>query len=52
MVFFSKNKKTAISRLKRLAKTDKYYKGKIPVLAKKQISHSTKWKTWKIRRKK
>jgi len=50
MVFFSKNKKTAIKRMKELAKRDKHYKGKVPVLAEKQISHSSGWKTWKLKR--
>jgi len=42
MVFFSKNKKTAEARAKRLGQ-----KGKV-VLAKNQIKHISGWKTWKI----
>ena len=49
MTFFSKNKQTAIKRVRKLAKTDKRYKGKNPVLAEKQISHSSRWKTWKLK---
>jgi hypothetical protein len=49
MVFFSKNKKTAIARVKKLAKKESYYKGKTPVLAEKQIQHSSGWKTWKLK---
>ncbi len=48
MAFFSKNKKTAVARVKKLAKSDKYYKNKTAKLAKRQIAHSSKWKTWKI----
>jgi hypothetical protein len=51
MVFFSKNKKTAMIRVKKLAKSDKQYKNKIPVLADKQIHHVAGWKTWKLKSK-
>lgn len=51
MVFFSKNKKTAIARLNKLSKRDKFYKDKEPILAKDQIKHGAGWKTWKIRKK-
>ena len=48
MVFFSKDKKSATERVRKLAKSDKTYKGKIPVLAERQIQHSSGWKTWKL----
>ena len=48
MVFFSKNKRTAIARIKKLAKRESYYRGKTPVLAKKQIAHVSGWKTWRL----
>jgi len=47
MVFFSKNKKTALARLKKLAKRDKSYANKTVKLAKNQIKHAAGWKTWK-----
>ena len=51
MVFFSKNKKSAIQRVNKLSKSDKYYKNKEPILSKDQIEHINKWKTWKLRKK-
>jgi len=49
MVFFSKNKETALKRLKRLQKEDKFYnRYKTVKLAKKQIPHIDKYKTWKF----
>lgn len=51
MVFFSKNKKTASARVKKLAERESYYKGKTPVLADKQIAHSSGWKTWRLKKK-
>lgn len=49
--FFSKNKKTALSRLKKLCKEDRYYcKFKDVKLARKQIDHSSNWKTWEYRK--
>ena len=48
MVFFSKNKKTANKRVRKLAKTEDYYKGKKAVLSEKQIEHTSGWKTWKL----
>jgi len=48
MVFFSKDKKTAQVRLNKLAQTDKKLKGKKVTLAKQQIPHISKWKTWKV----
>jgi hypothetical protein len=48
-IFFSKNKRTAIARIKKLAKRESNYKGKTPVLAKKQIGHISGWKTWKLK---
>ena len=51
MVFFSKNRKSALSRLKKLAKQDKHYKNKTVVLASVQLPHINKWKTWKIKNK-
>ena len=48
MVFFSKNKQTAMKRVRNLAKEDPYYKGKKVKLAKKQIPHDSNWKTWQI----
>jgi len=52
MVFFSKNKKTAMMRLTNLAKSEKKYKGKTVRLAKEQIPHISGWKTFKIVNKK
>jgi len=51
MVFFSKNRKTASIRIKKIAKEEKSYKNKIPKLAEKQIPHSSGWKTWKLKSK-
>ena len=51
MVFFSKNKKTAKARVKKLAKRNKLYRDKTPMLAETQISHINKWKTWKLKKK-
>ena len=51
MVFFSKNKKTAITRIKKLAERETYYKDKVPTLAEKQIKHISGWKTWKLKKK-
>ena len=48
MVFFSKNRKTALQRVGNLSKTDKSYKGKSVRLAETQIKHSSGWKTWKL----
>jgi len=50
MVFFSKSKKTAIARIKKLAKKESYYNGKTPILAKKQIAHISGWKTWRLKK--
>ena len=49
MVFFSKNKQTALARVKKLSATDKRYAGKSVVLAKQQVPHVSKWKTWKTK---
>jgi len=51
MVFFSKSKTTAVKRVKELSKKESFYKDKVPILAKEQISHSSGWKTWKLRKK-
>ena len=51
-IFFSKNKRTAIARIKKLAKRESNYKGKTPVLAKKQIAHISRWKTWRLKKSK
>jgi len=48
MAFFSKNKITAKQRIEHLSLRDKYYKNKGVCLAKKQIPHIAKWKTFKI----
>jgi len=48
MVFFSRNRKTAIRLIKRVSKEDDYFKDKTVRLARKQIEHKSKWKTWKI----
>lgn len=53
--FFSKNRTTALNRLKKLSKSPidgKYYKNKTVKLAKKQIKHISGWKTWQIINKK
>jgi hypothetical protein len=52
MVFFSKDKKSATKRVSELAQRDKSYKGKVPVLAEKQIQHNSGWKTWKLKQRK
>jgi len=49
MVFFSKNKKTAMARLNKLSNTDTGYANKKVVLAKKQIPHISGWKTWEVK---
>ena len=49
MVFFSKDKKSAMERVRKLTQSDKTYKGKVPVLAERQIQHSSGWKTWKLK---
>ena len=47
MVFFAKNKKSALKRLKILQNEDRYYnRYKTVKLAKHQIKHINKWKTW------
>lgn len=48
MVFFSKNQKTALRKLKSMASSEKRYKGKTVRLSKTQIPHMSGWKTWKI----
>jgi len=51
MVFFSKNKKTAMRRLRELQEgvDSNYYKKFSGVkLAKKQIEHIQGWKTWEM----
>jgi len=45
MVYFSKNKKTAIAHAKKVARAEGL-KYKEPKLAKNQIPHSSKWRTW------
>ena len=47
-IFFSRDRETAMQRLKRLAKEDKYYQSKSVRMSKKQIPHVSGWKTWKI----
>jgi len=45
MVFFSKNKKTAVTYAKKVAKKEgRSYKE--PKLSKQQIPHIQGWKTW------
>lgn len=47
MVFFSKNRITAMMRLRNLQKRDRFYSRYSNVqLAKKQIKHIQGWKTW------
>lgn len=48
-MFFSKDMKSAVRRVKELAKTDKFYVGKVPVLAGKQVRHISKWKTYEVK---
>lgn len=48
MVFFSKNRKTALKRIKELQRTERYYKNKTIKLASKQIPHISAWKTWEV----
>ncbi len=47
-IFFAKDKKSALRRLKELEKKEgvKYSK---PKLTKKQIKHISGWKTWKVK---
>ena len=45
-IFFSPGKKEALKRLRDISKTDKYYVGRVPRLARKQISHGAGWKTF------
>jgi len=45
MVFFAKDKKMAVTRNKRVA-SEEGMKYKNPTMAKKQIKHSSGWKTW------
>ena len=52
MVFFSRNRITALKRVAKLAQTDRSYKNKTVLLADKQIPHASGWKTWKITRRK
>jgi hypothetical protein len=48
MVFFSKNRKTAEKKVRKLAKTKRFYRYKEPSLAKVQIKNRNNLKTWKI----
>lgn len=52
MVFFSRNKKTALDRLNYLKKVEPWnYKEYSKVkLAKKQIPHQIGWKTWVLKK--
>ncbi len=47
-VFFAKDRDSALARIKRLANEDRYYSNKSVRLNKKQVPHSSGWKTWKI----
>ena len=47
-VFFAKDRDSALARIKRLANEDRYYRCKSVRLNKKQVPHSSGWKTWKI----
>jgi len=47
-IFFSKDKKSAIKRLKELEKKEGVCFS-TPKLAKKQIKHGSGWKTWKTK---
>ena len=47
-IFFSENRETALRRLHNLAKEDEYYRGKTVKLARRQIPHTSDWKTWVI----
>jgi hypothetical protein len=49
VIFFSKNKKSAIKRLKEISKKEGT-KFSEPKLAKKQIPHISKFKTFKTKR--
>jgi len=49
MVFFSPNKNTALKHLKQIGIHEDYYRGKKPVLAKKQVPHISGWKTWDMK---
>lgn len=47
MVFFAKNRKKALERLKRLQKEDNFYnRFKTVRLARRQIPHIDNFKTW------
>ena len=50
-VFFAKDRKSALARIKGLAKENQIYKNKFVRLNKKQVPHSLGWKTWEIIRK-
>ena len=45
MVFFAKNKKSAIAHARAVAKREGL-RYKEPILAKNQIPHGNKWRTW------
>ncbi len=45
---FAKDRNSALERIRKLAKEDRYYRCKSVRLNKKQVPHSSGWKTWKI----
>ena len=49
-IFFSKNKKSAQERINRLAKNDKSFRNQRVVLAKRQVPHISKWRTFQLKK--